>query len=58
MNSEQLPALLAVINPRIIGMLMDSRKLDNKRAGNQRDCDGERTKQPGTCYNFWGKQLP
>jgi hypothetical protein len=33
MNNEQLPSLLAVINPRIIGMLMDDRKLDNKRAG-------------------------
>jgi hypothetical protein len=33
MNSEQLPSLLALINRRIIGMLMDNRKLDNKRAG-------------------------
>lgn len=32
MNYEQLPSLLAVINPRIIGMLMDNRKLDNKCA--------------------------
>jgi hypothetical protein len=34
MNSEQLSSLLAVITPRIIGMLMDNRKLDNIRAGN------------------------
>jgi hypothetical protein len=33
MNSEQLPSLLAVINPRIIDMLMDNRKLNNKHAG-------------------------
>ena len=33
MNGEQLPSLLAVIDPRIIQMLMDNRKFDNKYAG-------------------------